>query len=207
MTIPPDRDPASAYEPPSTADPAQYEPPATADPAPYAPPADAASEPAGPPPGWTAPEAAPTSDPAGFGGPVAQLPGMPNPGPVAQLPGMPPPLASPYAPPVQPVYPVPPPYGAQVPYGGGYVHRPRMSDENGLAVGALVCSIIGLVSCVTSVPGVIMGHLALARTNRGESGGRGMALAAIVIGYAVIALYLAFFTTLIVLGVNGYLDN
>jgi len=197
MTTPPERDPASAYEPPSTADPAPYDPPATADPAPYTTPADAPVT--APPPGWTAP----ASDPTGFT--------APDPGPVAQLPGMPEPApAAPPAPPVpayQPGYPAPPPYGAQVPYGGGYLHQPRMSDENGLAVGALVCSIIGLFSCVTSIPGVIMGHIALARANRGEGGGRGMAVAAIVIGYALIALYVAFFTTLIVLGMNGYLDN
>lgn len=51
-----------------------------------------------------------------------------------------------------------------------------------------------------------MGHIALSRTNRGESGGRGMATAAVIVGYVVIALWVGFFTTLIVLGANGQLN-
>ncbi|MDT8909414.1 DUF4190 domain-containing protein [Amycolatopsis sp. PS_44_ISF1] len=101
-----------------------------------------------------------------------------------------------------PQQPYPQPYGRPYsPYG----QPGAASLDTGLAVGALVCSLIGLLTCLVAVPGVIMGHIALSKANRGEAGGRGMALAAVVIGYVIIALYVGFFVTFILLGVNGYL--
>ncbi|WP_409183192.1 DUF4190 domain-containing protein [Amycolatopsis sp. VS8301801F10] len=191
MTTPSDRDPAP-YDPPPTADPAPYEPPA--EPAPYEAPADALSPTAEagspvPPPGWTAP------DP----GPVAVLPGEP---PVpAAVPQAVAPQPDPFAPP--PAYqgfPAPPPYGA------AYQPYPRTSDS-GLATGALVCSLLGLATFVLAVPGLAMGHVALAKASRNEAGGRTMALAAVVLGYVALALWVGFFGTLLVLGLNGYLDS
>lgn len=193
MTTPPDRDPVP-YEPPPTADPAPYDAPATADPAPYEAPADAVSSISDddspvPPPGWTAP------DP----GPVAQLPGE-QPAPAAQ-PHPVAPQPDPFAPP--PAYqgfPAPPAYGA------AYQPYPNTSDS-GLATGALVCSVLGLVTCVLSIPGIAMGHVALAKASRNEAGGRTMALSAVVLGYVTVALWGSFFVTLLVLGLNGYLDS
>ncbi|WP_116204750.1 DUF4190 domain-containing protein [Amycolatopsis circi] len=196
MTTPPDREPA--YEPPPTADPAPYEPPATSEPAQYETSADAVSstseaDPLVPPPGWTAP------DP----GPVAQLPGD-LPAPAAQPPATPYPVApqpDPFAPPpAYQAFPAPPPYGAAY---QPYAHN----TDTGLATGALVCSVIGLVTCVLSIPGIAMGHVALAKANRNEAGGRTMALSAVVLGYVTVALWLSFFVTLLVLGLNGYLDR
>ncbi|MFD2466460.1 DUF4190 domain-containing protein [Amycolatopsis silviterrae] len=192
MTTPSDREPAS-YEPPPTADPAPYEPPATAEPAPYEAPADAVTStsedaPAVPPPGWIAP------DP----GPVAQLPGEP-PAPAAQ----PYPVAAqpdPFAPPVYQGFPAPPPYGA------GYQPYSNTTDT-GLATGALVCSVLGLVTCVLSVAGIAMGHVALAKANRNEAGGRTMALSAVVLGYVALALWVGFLVTMLILGLNGYLER
>lgn len=197
MTTPSDRDPVP-YEPPPTADPAPYEPPATADPTPYETPPDAVSSAAEtdspvPPPGWTAP------DP----GPVAVLPGE-QPAAAAEPPATPYPVAAqpdPFAPP--PAYqgfPAPPPYG------GAYRPYPNTSDS-GLATGALVCSVLGLVTCVLAIPGIVMGHVALAKANRNEAGGRTMALSAVVVGYVMAALWGSFFVTLLVLGMNGYLDR
>ncbi|MGV9300308.1 DUF4190 domain-containing protein [Amycolatopsis sp. NPDC003676] len=201
MTTPSDREPA-AYDPPPTADPAPYEPPATADPTPYEAPADAVSstsearseaDPLVPPPGWTAP------DP----GPVAQLPGD-QPAPAAQPAASPYPVApqpDPFAPPpAYQAFPAPPPYGAPYqPYA--------QNTDTGLATGALVCSVIGLVTCVLAVPGIAMGHVALAKANRNEAGGRTMALSAVVLGYVTVAMWVGFFVTLLVLGLNGYLDR
>lgn len=191
MTTPSDRDP---YEPPPTADPAPYDPPATAEAAPYEAPADAVSSTSEtdapvPPPGWTAP------DP----GPVAVLPGE-QPAPEAQpLPVAPQP--DPFAPP--PAYhsfPAPPPYGA------AYQPYPKTTDS-GLATGALVCSLLGLVTCLLAIPGIAMGHVALAKASRNEAGGRTMALSAVVLGYVTVALWVSFVVTLTVLGMNGYLDR
>ncbi len=52
-----------------------------------------------------------------------------------------------------------------------------------------------------------MGHIALSKVNRGEGGGRGVAIAAVIVGYSVVALWAAFFITVIVLGMNGKLDS
>ncbi|WP_033295117.1 DUF4190 domain-containing protein [Amycolatopsis jejuensis] len=152
---------------------------------PFAPPA-----PATPPPGWTAPPPAPGSYDIPSPDPVAHIPGA-----YAPPPGYPPP----YPQPGQPYPPYAPTYQGYQPYG--------RQDDTGLAVGALVCSVIGLVTFLLAIPGIIMGHIALAKADRGEAGGRGMALAAVVIGYTVVALYVGFFVTLVVLGVNGYLDR
>ncbi|EME57472.1 hypothetical protein H074_19817 [Amycolatopsis decaplanina DSM 44594] len=113
---------------------------------------------------------------------------------------------------VPPVYtpaPLPAAYPAQ-PYGQPYnpyaaSAAPR-SQDNGMAIAGLVCSLVGICSCVTVIVGLILGHIGLAKANRGEAGGRGMALAAVVIAYIVIALYVGFGGTMIILGVNGELD-
>ncbi|MEV6912486.1 DUF4190 domain-containing protein [Amycolatopsis sp. NPDC051071] len=92
------------------------------------------------------------------------------------------------------------------PYSPYAAAAPRRPQENGMAIAGLVCSIVGICSFVTVIVGLILGHIGLAKANRGEAGGRNMALAAVIIGYVVLALYVGFFGTLIVLGVNGELD-
>ena len=101
------------------------------------------------------------------------------------------------------------PYGQpQQPYGGypqypGQGYPPVQNQSNGLAVGALVCSCIGILLCgLPTIAGIIMGHIAYAKANRGEAGGKGMAMAAFIVGYAAILLnilfvvvYLVFFNT------------
>jgi hypothetical protein len=68
--------------------------------------------------------------------------------------------------------------------------------DSGLGIGALVCSLVGIVHCgVLSIAGVVMGHVAYNvaynKAKRGETGGTGMATAAIIIGYMVIAGWIA----------------
>lgn len=195
-------DPTASYDPPPTAEPAPYAPenydPPAGDsttvsdaPAPAPEPQPAPETPAPEPPGQLPPGA--------FEAPAAHIPGTPY-----VTPGQP-----------QPVYqyqqPYPPAYGQ--PYGGPapYVQPPYVpvaprGQDNALAIGALVCSILGFCSGITAIAGLVMGHIALSKTNRGEAGGRGVATAAVIVGYVVIALWVGFFTTLIILGVNGQLS-
>ena len=97
------------------------------------------------------------------------------------------------------------PYGQQ-PYGypqqypqPGY----PANQSNGLAVGALICSAVGILLCgLPTIAGIIMGHIAYGKAQRGEAGGKGTAMAAFIVGYVAIFLnilfvviYLAFFNT------------
>jgi len=92
-----------------------------------------------------------------------------------------------------------PGYGQQYPTGGfpqyppqypgypGGMQRPK--EGSGLAVGSLVCSIVGIVLCfVVTIAGIVMGHIAYAKAKRGEAEGQGVALAGIIVGYVGIGL-------------------
>ncbi|UOZ10019.1 DUF4190 domain-containing protein [Amycolatopsis sp. WQ 127309] len=215
--------PSTSYDPPSTTesssyDPGSYEPPATADPTfdstvPDSTIADstvsdstatdhtvASGTAAGTTvAGATAPPPYPAAGslpPGAFETPAAHIPGTPY-----AAPGYP---QQTYAQPYPPAYGAP--YAPPAPYAQPYPGAPRTQD-NALAIGALVCSILGFCSGITALPGLIMGHIALSRTNRGEGGGRGVATAAVIIGYVVVALWVGFFTTFIILGVNGQFDS
>jgi hypothetical protein len=62
---------------------------------------------------------------------------------------------------------------------------PGSGDLNDLAVFALIASCIGL-----SIPGLIMGHIALRQIKKSGETGHGFALAAVIIGYAITVLVL-----------------
>jgi uncharacterized membrane protein len=98
---------------------------------------------------------------------------MPQQPPAIQQPmTQPPPMAQP----VYQMYPAP------------SISRPT----NGLAIGAFVCSLIGLATCgITSLAGAIMGHVARAQIRERGEEGDGLALASIVIGWTITALSLA----------------
>jgi hypothetical protein len=107
--------------------------------------------------------------------------GAPTPYPYA----LPPPPAqapwpAPYPPPYYPPYPV-------------YVAAP---PTNGLAIAALVLGIVW-VYWVGSILAVIFGHIALSQIRRTGQGGRGMAVAGLVLGY----IGLFFLAVVIVLSV------
>ncbi|GAB3154679.1 DUF4190 domain-containing protein [Amycolatopsis stemonae] len=222
--------PAEPYDPPPTAEPAPYSPenydPPAAEPDaaiadPPAPHADATAPHAEQPPASQQPGAfeTPAAEPAGPGAfetpateqpPASQLPPGAFETPAAHIPG------TPYVAPGQPQaayayqQPYPPaygrPYAPPAPYGVPPYGVPPQRQDNALAIGALVCSILGFCSGVTAIAGLVMGHIALSKTNRGEAGGRGLATAAVIVGYVVVALWAGFFTTLIILGVNGQLN-
>lgn len=119
--------------------------------------------------------------------------------------GLPPPL---YPPPASGY---PPPYtsaagqGYYPPTGYGYdPYRPaRPPGTNGMAIGSLVCSLVGVFCCgVTCIVGVILGVMAMRETKRTGQDGFGIALAGTIIGGLAVAgflvyilLYLSLLTT------------
>lgn len=105
-----------------------------------------------------------------------------------------PPPPSPYTPP-----PTPPanPYGApqfnpsSVPGFGGapqYGAPAGPTKTDGMAIGALVASILGFCTCIGFIVGIVLGIIGLGRTKDGRAGGRGLAISAIVIGAVGIVL-------------------
>lgn len=107
----------------------------------------------------------------------------------------------PYA---QPYGQQPGPYGQQPMYGG-YGYAPPKPQTN--AVLSLVLSCAGFVTCgITSIVGVVFGHIAMGRIKRGEEEGHGMAVAGLIVGYLVIAgwlAYLAFIVIAIIAAANA----
>ena len=173
-------------------------PPQPQDPNPAAeavsPPPPVAAHPAAAPPPY-----APGSPPAGYA-----TPGYPP-----ASPGIAPPPGQGYGAPVAPgaapgPYAAPPGYASPAGYApaygyAGYAPAPR---TNGLAVTAMVSSLVGVALSWTAVlalgvvVGVITGHIALRQIARTGERGRGMALAGVIIGWISIG-----FTLVIVLGV------
>lgn len=76
------------------------------------------------------------------------------------------------------------PYGPQYGYGG---YPPKPLDTQ-TAMIAMIASIAGILCCVGWIVGIVMGHVALSKIKRGEATGKGMAVAALCIGYGFIAL-------------------
>lgn len=87
-------------------------------------------------------------------------------------------------------YPAGQPYQQQQPYGGGY--PPPCNTDSGLAIGALVFSVLGVFTLLPAFPGIILGHVAFAKARRGQAGGKVLAIVAFTLGYlAVIAWAIA----------------
>lgn len=94
-----------------------------------------------------------------------------------------------------------------LPYGyGGYAPARK---TNGLAVASMILSIVGflwILPFVGSLAGAIMGHISLNQIKRSGEGGRGMALAGIIVGWAGLALLVIgvlFFVFVIALGASS----
>lgn len=65
---------------------------------------------------------------------------------------------------------------------------PPSAGTNGLAIGSLVLSLLGLFCGIGSIVGVILGFIARGQIKRTGQGGDGMALAGIVIGIATLVI-------------------
>lgn len=97
--------------------------------------------------------------------------------------------------------PPPPAYGAPGGYGpggygpggygavGGGYYAPPGVGSNGLAIASLVCSLVTPLTCgVSSVAGVVLGHVALSQIKRTGQQGRGLAIGGLAVGYIAIVL-------------------
>ncbi|WP_027659190.1 DUF4190 domain-containing protein [Salinispora fenicalii] len=94
-------------------------------------------------------------------------------------------------------YPPTGPYPGAYPAGGypqpmypGYGYpQPK---TNGLAIAALVLSLVGLMSCITAPVGAILGHVAQKQIRETGESGAGMAKAAIIVGWILTGLGVLF---------------
>ncbi len=114
-------------------------------------------------------------------------PMQPPPQPTQSYPGAPPTYAPPGG--------LPPAQAAYAPYAAPTYPADAPRPTSGLAVAALICGIAGvvlfwaLIPVLASIAAVITGHMALGQIKRDPGiGGRGLAIAGLILGYAVIAL-------------------
>lgn len=122
--------------------------------------------------------------------------------------GLPPPVY-----PMSPSYPTPQPYPVGYPgYDVGYPYpvdpydpyRPaRPPGTNGMAIASLVCSVAGLICCLPSIVGLILGIMAMRETRRTGQEGYGLALAGVIIGGLVTAGTVLYLLILIIAAAAG----
>lgn len=95
----------------------------------------------------------------------------------------------------------PSPYGSHEPHGSPPAESLRTpgpvaghhTETNQLATVAFILSLVGLGTGLTAPAGAICGHVALGQIRRDPAQrGRGMALAAIIVGWVITALLLAY---------------
>ncbi len=79
---------------------------------------------------------------------------------------------------------------------------------NGMAIASLVCSIAGVplffacgIGVLTAIAGIVLGIVALNQVKQTGQDGRGMALAGVITGGAVIALGLLYWIVMFGIGV------
>lgn len=125
---------------------------------------------------------------------------------------------NPYGAPSYDPYGAPPPQGGSDPYGQApnpyaapqfnptsanpYAtadQGPKKTD--GMSIGALIASVIWCCG-IGSIVGIILGVIGLGRTKDGKAGGRGMALAGIIVGIVGIVISVGGFVALVVVGVS-----
>jgi thiol-disulfide isomerase/thioredoxin len=86
----------------------------------------------------------------------------------------------------------PPPYGAV--QGGYYPPYQQPRRTNGLAIASFICSVGGIVLVIfwpiAAIVGIALGFAALSQIKKsgGALGGKGLALAGIIVGFAVVVL-------------------
>lgn len=67
--------------------------------------------------------------------------------------------------------------------------QPRPAATNGMAVASLVCGLMQVFFGITTIPAVILGHLAKGQIRRTGERGDGMATAGLVLGWLGIAMF------------------
>jgi hypothetical protein len=95
---------------------------------------------------------------------------------------------------VPPPPPAAPAYGGTQPYPsyGTYPYTQPAARTNVLAIISLVASCAGLIFGIGAIAGVVTGHIAMSQIRRTGEGGRGLALAGVVVGYCLVGLWLLF---------------
>lgn len=145
----------------------------------------------------------PAPAPQLHGAPYAQGPHPAQPYGTQQFHGVPPYGAQPYDAPGSAPYPGVAPYPGTAPYPGALRPEWPVQPSNGMGITALVLGLIGLLSSLTIVLGIVLGLLAVvfgfigrAKARRGEANNGGMALAGVLCGVGAIAV-----STLLVLAI------
>lgn len=89
-------------------------------------------------------------------------------------------------------------------YDGGYGPPPSRSP-NGMSIAALIMGIAGLFFCgLTSIVGVVLGHISLGQIKRTGEEGRGMAIAGLVLSYFGILCWLLVVVVFVMLGTGAW---
>jgi Domain of unknown function (DUF4190) len=128
-----------------------------------------------------------------------------GPAPPSRKPAGPPAASSP--PPSEPTPPpAPPAYGHQ-PGGYGYQSTPK---TNGLAIASLVLGIAQIFLCIIGgILALVFGYIARRQIDEsgGTQGGRGMAIAGIILGWIGIGLGIAYIVVIIIAVIVSDDDN
>ncbi|MGO4617960.1 DUF4190 domain-containing protein [Nocardia sp. 2YAB30] len=135
------------------------------------------------------------------------VPQYPNAEPPSGYPSAPQHPVQPMTPPPQPQYPSyqqpaqpyqQPNYAYQSPY---QPYGVPVQGTNGVAIGALISSLVGFVTCgIGSIVGIILGAVALNQIKQSGQEGRGMALAGVWIGVGAIVLAVLWLVVVIIVG-------
>jgi Domain of unknown function (DUF4190) len=79
------------------------------------------------------------------------------------------------------------PYG-QTPYAATPYAAYPQTRTNALAIASLVCSLGGLVTCISAPVGVVLGHIAKRQIRQTGEQGEGLAVAGLWVGYILTVL-------------------
>ena len=100
-----------------------------------------------------------------------------------------------------PGYPAPP----VSPYASPAYAQQQPGTLNQMALVGFIASLVGTATCIGFVVGLILGHVGLRQIQQQpQQTGRGLAIAAIVIGYVGLALYVIGIALFIFLGTRSY---
>jgi len=154
-------------------------------------------QPSSGPPSSGPPSYDPTQPPPAYGQPPAYTPptyGQQQPPAYGQPPAYTPPThgQEPYA---------PGGYAQPQQYGAPQQYATPGRGTNVMAILSLVLSILGLFTCITAPIGAILGHVAKRQIAQSGEEGRGLATAGVIIGWAIVALYLIGTAVVVIIGI------
>jgi hypothetical protein len=72
-------------------------------------------------------------------------------------------------------------------------YAPEGPRTNTYAIASLICSLAGLVTGISVIPGIVLGHIALNRIKETGEEGRSLAIAGLAVGYGLLAVGLLVF--------------